>query len=87
MAQIFHDLQTTMIEAACIDKPNLVYFLMTLNWMKTYKTEEEISGMFNVIEKTARKWIWIFTNAIQALKESKVSFLGSCLGLFSSLTL
>jgi hypothetical protein len=55
---IFTDLQTTDIDGARIDKPNPIHFFMTMNWLCTYKVEEELAGTFKVSEKTARKWIW-----------------------------
>jgi hypothetical protein len=70
-AQLFVDLQTS--EAANIRKPNPVCMLMTLNWLRTYKTEEAVAGTFSVQEKTGRTWIWAHTHAIQALKAEKVS--------------
>jgi hypothetical protein len=69
---IFTDLQTTDIDGARIDKPNPIHFFMTMNWLCTYKVEEELAGTFKVSEKTARKWIWKYTSAIQALKGAKV---------------
>jgi hypothetical protein len=47
--------------------------LMTLNWLRTYKTEEAVAGTFSVQEKAGRTWIWAHTHAIQALKAEKVS--------------
>jgi hypothetical protein len=70
---VFSDLQTTDIDGARIVKPNPVHFLMTMTWLCTYKVEEELAGLFKVCEKTARKWIWKYTGAIQALKALKVS--------------
>ena len=32
-----------------------------------------MAGTFSVVEKTGRTWIWVYTHAIQALKEDKVS--------------
>jgi hypothetical protein len=72
-AAVFEDLQTTETPAAWINKPNTSYMMMALNWIKTYKTEEQLAGRYNILEKTARKWVWAYTRAIQALKEEKVS--------------
>lgn len=47
-------------------------FLMALHWMSQYAVEEALAGRFGVIEKTARRWIWNYTRAIQALKDRKV---------------
>jgi hypothetical protein len=70
---IFKDFQTTQIVEAHINKPNLIYYLMSMNWLKTYKTEAEFAGLFKVDEKTVRVWVWKYTHAIQALKATKVS--------------
>jgi hypothetical protein len=72
-AAVFRDLQTAAIPAARIYRPNPAYLMMALDWLKTYKTEEQSAGHYNILEKTARKWIWQYTRAIQALKEEKVS--------------
>jgi hypothetical protein len=47
------DLQTTEIAEAHMDKPNPRDFLMTMNWLKTYKTEVQLAGHFKCMEKTA----------------------------------
>jgi hypothetical protein len=73
LSAIFTDLQTTTIVAARIDKPDPDHFLMALNWLRSYKVEEQLAGSCKVTEKTARKWIWKYTGAIQALKAAKVS--------------
>jgi hypothetical protein len=51
------------------------YMMMApvLGWLKTYKTEEQWAGHYNLLEKTARKWIWAYTRVIQVLQEEKVS--------------
>jgi hypothetical protein len=74
-AQIWEDLQTTMIPEARIDarttKPD--YFLMAINFLARYPTEQEQASRFNICDKTARSWSWFFTRKIQALKVQKVS--------------
>ena len=69
---IFRDLQATKIPAARIQTPNKVYFLVAMNWLATYKKENEIAGFFKVDEKTARVHIRIFVEAIAALKNEKI---------------
>jgi len=71
--EILNDLQTTENVDACMIKPNPIYFLMAMNWLKSYKTEVELAGLFNVIEKTSRTWVWKYIKAIQALQHQKVS--------------
>ena len=72
--QILESFQKTEVAAASIKNPNITYFFMTLNWMKTYKTETEMAGLFKTDEKRARERIWKYVKAIQALKSQKVSF-------------
>jgi hypothetical protein len=72
-ANIFANLQTTEIAAAHMNKPNVLYFLMTMNWLLVYKFEEELAGTFKVVQNTAEKWIWEFAHKIQGLKADKVS--------------
>jgi len=42
--KIFSDLQTTGIDAACINKADSFYFLMAMNWLRVYKTESLMAG-------------------------------------------
>lgn len=74
-AQVWEDLQTTAILQARIDatKSDADSFLMAVHFLKCYPTEDELSGRFQICEKTARKWAWYFATKIQALKEQKVS--------------
>jgi hypothetical protein len=74
-SQMFEDLQTTNIEEARVVKPNPAYFMMSLNWLRTYKTEEEMAGQWGLIEQTVRDKVWKYTFAMAALKEAKVRFL------------
>jgi hypothetical protein len=61
------------VDGACMDKPDPIHFFMAMNWLGTYKTEEQLAGNFKVTKKIAQKWIWKYTGAIQALKVVKVS--------------
>jgi hypothetical protein len=70
---IFTDLQTTTIVEARINKPDPSHFFMAMNWLRAYKVEEQLAGSSKMTEKTARKWIWKYTEAVQALKAAKVS--------------
>ena len=69
---VFDDLQTTAVDRARLDNPDPFHFLVTLNWMKTYKLEHEMAGFFDVYEKTARTIIWVYVKAIRALKAEKI---------------
>jgi hypothetical protein len=73
-AEIFEDLQTTMVFAARVD-PEVIsvdYFLSGIHFLKNYQTEEVRAGVFKVCEKTCRDWGWFYAMKIQALKEQKI---------------
>jgi hypothetical protein len=70
---VFSDLQTTQVKAAMIAKPCIVYFLMTMFWLKMYPSESLTAGTFNVDEKTARTQVRKYVLAIQGLKAQKVN--------------
>ena len=69
---VLGDLQTTANEQARVESPDLVYFLMSLHWMKSYKTDTSLAATFQVDEKTARGWSQWYALKIQALKNEKV---------------
>jgi hypothetical protein len=72
-AQIWEDLQTTMIPKARIDgKVCVESFLMAILFLKIYPTEEVLSGFFKICERSVRKWVWYYVSKIQALKRAKV---------------
>ena len=70
---IFSDFQMTTIEGAFICKPSSYHFLMTLNWLATYKTAPKLAGMYNMDEKTACNHCWKYAKALQALKPAKIT--------------
>ena len=53
------------------------HLLWPLNFLKCYNKEDENSCKFGADEKTARKWIWIFVEAIAFLKNEVVSLVCS----------
>jgi hypothetical protein len=74
-AQIWEDLLTTeIVEARILPTDDIDHFFMALYFLKVYCTEQLRSGMFNLGEKTVRKWTWYFVEKISALKALKVSF-------------
>jgi hypothetical protein len=73
LAEAFVDIQTTNVHEGRIDSPDPVLFLMAVEWLRTYKEEEELAGKFKRDEDTVRKYIWRYATAIQKLKEKKVS--------------
>jgi hypothetical protein len=50
----------------------LKYFFMTLYFLKCYPREHELSVLFRVDEKTARRWIKFYTLKIQGLKHQTI---------------
>ena len=73
-AEIWEDLQTTdnqeaRIDADCCDVSS---FLMAMNFLKLYGTEQARAVLFKICEQSARKWSWFFVKKVQALKNQKV---------------
>ena len=54
----------------------LQYFLMTLNWIKLYKTETQLSGPWGFCEDHVRAKCKEYAKMIQSLKEDKIVFDG-----------
>lgn len=72
---IFDDLQTLDIgQELRIQKPNIKFLLMTLNWWKEYRTENNMAGHWKVSEKTFEKHVWAYTRAIQAISKHKIKW-------------
>lgn len=73
-SELFEDLQTTNIDIARIEgkSVSIKYFLMAINFMQCYPTEHELSALFKVDEKTARKWVKFYIKKIHSLKPQKV---------------
>lgn len=70
---VFDMLQSTTNEVAKIEKPDPLYFFMTLYWMHNYLTESLMCAVFKIkSRKTFRKYAWIYIEAIQSLKETVV---------------
>jgi hypothetical protein len=51
---VFRDIQMMMIVEARIHNPDLMGFFTALNWLKSYKTEENIASTFRLAEKMIR---------------------------------
>jgi hypothetical protein len=69
---IFNDFQTTDIPEARIPNPDPLSLLIATHWLKTYPKEAQTAGIFKVDEKTVRKRVWKYVQAIAALKGIKV---------------
>jgi len=72
MVPLWSDLQTAHIAAAHVDCINFKNFMMTFNWLKSYKLLPEMVASFHVCEDTVRTWVWFYVKKIQALKEVKI---------------
>ena len=40
-----------------VNKPDPLFFLITMDWLSTFKTEEKLAGSYNMVEKTICKRI------------------------------
>jgi hypothetical protein len=69
---VYRDLQITSVPDARINRPNIFFCLLSLNWLSTYKKEAEMAGFFHSDDKTLRMYIKLYVNAIAALKMEKV---------------
>jgi hypothetical protein len=73
--RILHDLQTTNVPEARINSNEycLKHFFMAIHWLKSYRNEDQQSGLFGFCNTTCRKYSWFFAEKIQALAAQKVS--------------
>jgi transcriptional antiterminator len=74
-SKLFEDLKTMTNVEARIQQEHLSldYFLMSIYFLRCYPTELHISALFNVSERTVRKWVWFYVAKIKELKKEKVS--------------
>jgi len=74
VAQMWEDHLTTNIPAARIDPAEIkpIHYLIGLNHLKLYDTETVQAAIFQVSEKTLRKYKKIVLRKIMALAESKI---------------
>jgi hypothetical protein len=78
--EIWVDLQMAPEEEGRIDSDaNPLFLLLALCFLKGYSTERKLACMFNMNEKTVRKWCASFTRKVQLLKVKKVSNQWQCL--------
>lgn len=72
-SQVFFDIQHVDIGDARIRTVRVLYFLMTLNWLYRYQTEDTIARTFRIQSlTTVSKHLWAYAKAIQGLKVKKV---------------
>lgn len=68
------DLQTTTNDECRIDSgANPKHFLLALHFLWEYPTEKKLFTMFQLTEKTVRKWWEIYARKIQLLLPDMVS--------------
>jgi hypothetical protein len=72
---IFTDIQSNRTGPHRIKKANPYKLLMTLEWLRTYKTEFELGTIFFLSESSVSTALWQYTHALQALKEHKIEWL------------
>jgi hypothetical protein len=71
---LWNDLTTIDIGYFKIDNPELKYFLMTLHWLYCYPKLKTIATTFQLHPDTVGKYVWIYSQAIEALKNLKVTY-------------
>lgn len=71
---IWEDLQTTSVNGAKVPQHMLwpEHFLMALNHLRKYPTEDDREGAFDMDPKAAREWVWYYCEKIRALKTEKI---------------
>lgn len=70
---IFIDIQSPELGCKRIEKPKPSHLLLALRFLKKYPTKYDLAGIANATEKTALCRVWRYVQAIQALKDRKVS--------------
>jgi hypothetical protein len=75
---IFLDIQSRDLGKKRIKKPKASKLLLAMRFLKQYPTKHSLAGISGLTEKTALLHVWKYVEAIQALKEEKVSFLQIC---------
>ena len=70
---IFSDIQDEDLGESRIVKPNPIYLLLALFYLKKYPTKHALAAFLDSTEKTVLTWDRRYVKAIQALKEKKVS--------------
>lgn len=75
VSQMLHDMQRTVVPEARLDdnEIDIVYFLMSLYFLRCYPTANQIEALFNVSAVTSRKWIWFYVKKIQCMTKEKVT--------------
>ena len=76
LVEIWHDLQTTNVEAARIDVTKrgvtVENYLIAFNFLKRYPKSKVQGNRFNCAKNTILKWRWYFVDRIKALVDEKI---------------
>ncbi len=70
---IFVNIQDEDLGESRISKPDPIYLLLALFYLKKYPTKHDLAAFIDSTEKTVLGWAKRYVKAIQALKEKKVS--------------
>jgi hypothetical protein len=71
-SEIYYDLETVDIGNKKVENLQIIYFFLTLFWLRSYSTETALAATFKLHERTIRNYLWRYAEAIQALKSIKV---------------
>ena len=79
VAELWSLLQTTTNDEARIDPTKHFFndFLIALHWMKLNPTERSRKVLLGCSRTTGRKWSWLYTRKIAALKDELIVWPGS----------
>ena len=72
LVAILNDLQMSNNPDARVDNPDLVHFLLTFDWLKSYNTYPNLVSRWKLDEKTISNVVRFYTKKIQALKDEKI---------------
>ena len=70
---IFADIQDEGLGESRVSKPDPIYLLLALFYLKKYPTKHALAALLDCTEKSGLGWAKRYVKAIQALKEKKVS--------------
>jgi hypothetical protein len=70
---IFADIQDKDLGESRIPKPDPIYLLLGLFYLKKYPTKHALAAFLDITEKTVLAWAKHYVKVIQALKEKKAS--------------
>ena len=75
LSNIFQDIQDQSLCEFCIPRPDPLYLVYSLYFLKKYPTTHELAARCDGTEKTVLAMVWKYIRAIQALKEKKIKWI------------